>query len=137
MLSRLSRADQKAFSGLSDTVAAVFKSYDWPGNVSQLGNLLHKIVASHDARLVAKDMLPIGFATDYRAGRGDIKGATKDRFIIERNSNAIHQLVGLELEEVEQKFIEATIQSQDGSIPRAAKILGVAPSTIYRKRSKH
>jgi len=42
----------------------------------------------------------------------------------------------LQLQEVEQKFIEATIHAQGGSIPKAAEILGVAPSTIYRKRSK-
>lgn len=136
MLLRLSRTEQKAFSGLSDDVSALFLSHNWPGNISQLGNLLHKVVASYDARLVELDMLPVGFASGSRAHTGSGKDATEDRFSIERNSNAIHQLVGLPLEEVERKFIEATIYAQGGSIPKAAEILGVAPSTIYRKRSK-
>lgn len=136
MLSRLSRSEQKVFSGLSDDVSKLFSSHNWPGNISQLGNLLHKVVASHDARFVELDMLPVGFASGGWAQTGSIKDATEDRFSIERNSNAIHQLVGLQLEEVERKFIEATIYAQGGSIPKAAEVLGVAPSTIYRKRSK-
>jgi len=86
---------------------------------------------------VAADMLPVGFASQGRTSLGRTKDATEDRFSFERNSNAIHQLVGLQLEELELKFIEATIRAQGGSIPKAAEVLGVAPSTIYRKRSKH
>ncbi|MBL4749033.1 MAG: sigma-54-dependent Fis family transcriptional regulator [Amylibacter sp.] len=136
ILARLSRTEKKAFGGLSDEVSELFLTHNWPGNISQLGNLLHKIVATHDARLVAGDMLPVGFSSQGRASLGRIKDATEDRFSIERNSNAIHQLVGLQLDEVEQRFIEATIRAQGGSIPKAAEVLGVAPSTIYRKRSK-
>ena len=137
MLTRLSRSEQKAFGGLTDEVSELFLSHNWPGNTSQLGNLLHKVVATYDARLVAFDMLPVGFASQGRTSLGRAKDATEDRFSFERNSNAIHQLVGLQLEELELKFIEATIRAQGGSIPKAAEVLGVAPSTIYRKRSKH
>jgi DNA-binding NtrC family response regulator len=35
--------------------------------------------------------------------------------------------------DVERELIEATIEHCDGSIPRAAKILALSPSTIYRK----
>ncbi len=136
MLDRLSRSEKKAFVGLSDEVSELFLSHSWPGNVSQLGNLLHKVVAIHDARLVGLEMLPTGFASSGKANLNRTTDATEDRFSIERSGNAIHQLVGLPLEEVERKFIEATILSQGGSIPKAAEVLGVAPSTIYRKRSK-
>ncbi|MEO0362624.1 MAG: helix-turn-helix domain-containing protein, partial [Pseudomonadota bacterium] len=35
---------------------------------------------------------------------------------------------------VEQELIEATIKANGGSIPKAARVLKVSPSTIYRKR---
>jgi two-component system, repressor protein LuxO len=47
---------------------------------------------------------------------------------------AARQMVGLPLIEVERLVIEATIQAHDGSLPRAARALGLAPSTLYRKR---
>ncbi|MDJ0932240.1 helix-turn-helix domain-containing protein [Breoghania sp.] len=42
--------------------------------------------------------------------------------------------VGETLAEMERRFIEATIESCDGSLPRAARMLEVNPSTLYRKR---
>ena len=42
-------------------------------------------------------------------------------------------LIGTPLAEVERELIEATIEHCDGSIPRAARMLALSPSTIYRK----
>ena len=42
-------------------------------------------------------------------------------------------LVGTSMAEVERELIEATIAHCDGSIPRAARMLELSPSTIYRK----
>ena len=107
-----------------------------PRNINQLRNLLHKIVANYDASLVDIDMLPIGFASDSKRAIGIEIDLGDERFTVERNTIAIQQLVGLQLEEVEREFIEATIYAHGGSIPKAAEVLGLAPSTIYRKRSK-
>ena len=101
--------------------------------MNQLGNLLHKIVASHDGTIVDLDMLPKEFITSDMNMNGGESGAKETG----RSSNAIQQLIGMSLEEVERKIIEATIHSQGGSVPMAADILGVAPSTIYRKRTNY
>lgn len=42
-------------------------------------------------------------------------------------------LVGLTLADIEKIVIEDAIARYDGSVPRAAEELDVAPSTIYRK----
>ncbi|MEL7001024.1 MAG: helix-turn-helix domain-containing protein, partial [Pseudomonadota bacterium] len=49
-------------------------------------------------------------------------------------SESLKTLVGSTLADVEREFIEVTIRECDGSIPRAARILDVSPSTLYRKR---
>jgi len=43
-------------------------------------------------------------------------------------------MVGLSLADMERAFIEATIEACGGSIPKAARLLDVSPSTLYRKR---
>ena len=45
-------------------------------------------------------------------------------------------LRGLTLDEIERIAIEAAIDSAGGSLPVAAKTLGVSPSTLYRKRER-
>ena len=47
--------------------------------------------------------------------------------------HAVSLLVGTPLHAVERALIEATIEHCGGSIPRAAKMLALSPSTIYRK----
>ena len=37
------------------------------------------------------------------------------------------------LAEVERRVIEATLARHGGSVPRAARVLAVSPSTLYRK----
>jgi DNA-binding NtrC family response regulator len=136
ILAKLSIFEQKSFVGFSDEVSALFMSHDWPGDINQLENLLHKIVARHDGTIVDMDMLPREFDTSGMNLDGDVTGENKNRFSDERSNSAIQQLIGLPLDEVERKVIEATIHSEGGSIPKAAGILGVAPSTIYRKITK-
>lgn len=41
--------------------------------------------------------------------------------------------LGQPLRDIERAVIEQTIANNNGSIPRAAKVLDVSPSTIYRK----
>jgi len=136
LLQRFSAVEHKIFTHLSYEVLDVFKRHNWPGNLSQLQNLLRTCVASYEGQYLTLDMLPIGFTSASRNSALGASDKTDDPFFVERSDNAIQQLVGLDLDEVERKFIEATIKTHGGSIPRAAEALGVAPSTIYRKRSK-
>ena len=46
-------------------------------------------------------------------------------------------LVGLSLDEVERRAVEATFRAADGNKTRAAKLLGVTPKTFSRKLVKH
>ena len=46
---------------------------------------------------------------------------------------AAEALVGRPLAEVERMVIEATLKRFDGSVPKAARVLDLAPSTLYRK----
>ncbi|PIB24457.1 hypothetical protein BFP76_04430 [Amylibacter kogurei] len=52
----------------------------------------------------------------------------------DRLSERVRPLIGLPFEKVERALIEATIQHCNGSLPKAADLLQVAPSTLYRKK---
>ncbi len=91
-------------------------SHSWPGNVRQLQNVLRQIVVFHEARELTVDMLAPLLPP-------------------EEDSPVTPQRAGMpRLRVLERQVIENTIASCGGSIPRAARALGVAPSTIYRKR---
>jgi two-component system repressor protein LuxO len=46
---------------------------------------------------------------------------------------ALDALIGRPLAEIERIVIEATLARFDGSVPKAARVLELSPSTLYRK----
>ena len=135
-LTAFAAEEGKAFTGFDAEAAAVLTSRPWPGNVRQLLNVIRNTVVLHDGDLVSAAMLPIEIALEPGEGlaaapvaalpppRSVPPPSTRDRVAL---------LVGNPLAEIERELIEATIAHCDGSIPRAAKLLAVSPSTIYRK----
>ena len=103
----------------------------------QLLNVIRNIVVLHDGPLVAPAMLPAEIAARRRlAPRPTVDARARRRRRALRSIAArprVELLVGTPLAEVERELIEATIAHCDGSIPRAAKMLALSPSTIYRK----
>jgi DNA-binding NtrC family response regulator len=127
----------KSFTGFHPEAAAVLESRPWPGNVRQLLNVIRNIVVLHDGPLVSRGMLPAEIALDAahtppandpvppQAAVRPAPGVTTRERVL--------PLVGTSMADVERELIEATIAHCDGSIPRAARMLELSPSTIYRK----
>ena len=128
-LARLAAEEGKRFEGLSEEVATLFRALPWPGNVRQLLNVLRHVAVLHDGPLVTPGMLP----DDLRAAPDDPPehAASPPRDL----GAAVRMLGGLTLAEIERLVIEAAVARNGGSLPRAARELGVSPSTLYRKRS--
>ena len=58
MLARFAVEENKGFLRLGEDVKAVFRAYDWPGNVRQLQNVIRNIVVMNGGETVTIDMLP-------------------------------------------------------------------------------
>jgi DNA-binding NtrC family response regulator len=48
-------------------------------------------------------------------------------------SCALDGLIGLTMAQIERRVIEETITRHGGSVTKAARVLDLSPSTIYRK----
>lgn len=131
----------KAFRKLSPEVEQAFLCHPWPGNVRELQNILRNVTVRRQGDEVTLDMLPRHFLEATQPSRWPRAGETAPtraaNVAAEGASlhNRLCSMVGETLGTVERGFIEATIEACDGSIPQAARLLGVSPSTIYRKRS--
>jgi len=98
----------------SDEALEVLKTYDWPGNVRELEHLVQRMIIFCDSNKVQVEDLPI------------FDKETSER----RNYNSS---IPLNLKENEAKLIERALQVCNGNKLRAAKLLGINPSTLYRK----
>lgn len=132
LLSRISEEEGKSFRGLSDGVVQIFLRHKWPGNVRQLLNVLRNVVVLNNAEFVETHMLPTEFMINQSVARSVSFDAGPPT--TEPDVGMISTLVGQRLADVERELIQATIAYCGGSIPKAAHMLDLSASTIYRKR---
>lgn len=130
-LARFSAEEGRRFTDLAPEVQDLFRSLPWPGNVRQLLNVLRNIVVLNDGPVVTSAMLPLEI---MHHGEAVSQSPRTETFITPNPNVTLHGLIGRTMAEIEQLVIEETISQHGGSIPKAARVLDLSPSTIYRKR---
>ena len=121
-LHRFAALEGRGFRRIAPRALALMRAHSWPGNVRELTNVLRAATVMHDGEELSPEMLPPTLhnpppaATPAAAAVASAAG-----------------FAGLTLAEVERAAIGAALARHDGSVPRAAHDLGVAPSTLYRK----
>ncbi|ODZ44350.1 quorum-sensing sigma-54 dependent transcriptional regulator LuxO [Vibrio parahaemolyticus] len=123
LLGYMSHEEGKNFVRFSQEVIDRFNSYEWPGNVRQLQNVLRNIVVLNNGKEITLDMLPPPLNQPL-----DRPYVSK---LIEPKAMTVSEIMPLWM--TEKMAIEQAIEACDGNIPRAAGYLDVSPSTIYRK----
>lgn len=107
--------NNRALSGFSAQALESLTDYNWPGNVRELENVVERAVVLDTDGLVDVDDLP----AQVRAGESEGRHLTIP--------------VGTSLEEIEEQVIHETLKMTQGDKKLAAKLLGIATRTIYRK----
>ena len=95
-------------------------AYDWPGNVRELENALERAVTLTKGEEVGAATLPER-VTERRA----------EPLVAERPP------ANPTLEVVERAYIMYVLQGEGGNKTRAAEVLGIDPSTLYRKLGRY
>jgi NtrC-family two-component system response regulator AlgB len=112
----------KKIDGFNDGARQVVMQYSWPGNLRELRNAIERAVI---------------FATGPLIDRGDLPGRVSEGTVPGSSDRPSRVEVGepISLEQLETEHIrlilERTLSRED-----AARILGIDPSTLYRKRKQ-
>jgi NtrC-family two-component system response regulator AlgB len=115
-LKKFTRANNKVIKGITEPAIEALQSYPWPGNVRELVNVIERgTILSHKDQLDLQD-LPAHIANYTSEPRG----------ILNIQS----------LTEVEKNHIE-NVLLHTSSIEEAARVLGIDPATLWRKRKKY
>jgi len=105
---------------LSEEAKQVLLAYDWPGNVRELENVLERAVVLTKAEDIDRPAMPEKL-TEHRA----------EPLVAERpHANPT-------LDVIERAYITWVLQSEGGNKTRAAEVLGIDPSTLYRKLGRY
>jgi DNA-binding NtrC family response regulator len=105
--------DNKNFSEIDEKAMNHFIDYPWPGNIRELKNTINEIVTMNDGSVITTSKLPSKLLTRKQI-----------------NKSIYHKFT---LKEIEKKHILRVLKLSDNNMKKAATILGVARSSLYRK----
>jgi two-component system repressor protein LuxO len=125
LLGLYAREEGKAFAGFDAEAEAAIRAYPWPGNVRQLQNVLRNAVVLHDGTLITREMLPVLLLHEAMAEPAPI---VAPRPTLEALTSQIEPLAASE-----KRLILQALEHTGQDVPRAAALLEINPSTIYRK----
>lgn len=137
LLLEYSEEENRSFKDFSPDAIALLMAYGWPGNVREMQNVVRQIVVLNDAEEVDAGML-------RSALTGPVPSETSlpvaDTAIQSADDSQAGQAPGpveiLPLWKMEELHIQKALAACNDSIPRAAALLEVSPSTLYRKLGK-
>jgi two-component system response regulator HydG len=112
------KADLGGIRGVSDEVMARLMRYDWPGNVRELENCIQRALALGSAPEIRVVDLPSNLLYLVAEPRHDPRTLAT-------------------LQELEQRAILQALEATKGDRLRAAKLLGIGKTTIYRKLKEY
>ena len=105
----------KDISGFSDEVLGLLTSYEYPGNIRELENIVEHAVSMANERIINVENLPNDLV-DY------------DFFTFNGQDEALKTIA-----ELEKEYIRWVLDRVDNKKSEAAKILGINRVSLYRK----
>jgi two-component system nitrogen regulation response regulator NtrX len=109
---------------LSESALTHLKTFDWPGNMEQLQNVLQRIIMETSAPIIEPKHLP-----------RDI--VSHDVSAVVQTLNLPKNIYSLPLKEArarfEMSYVKAQLVASEGSMTKAAEIIGMERSALHRK----
>jgi two-component system response regulator HydG len=118
-LKRLNQANGRPIEGFTRRAMARMVRYPWPGNVRELENAISSACITARAQMIDVDDLPEG-----------LRRSTSDPGTEERRRP-------LTLDEVRREHIERVLNTCQGNRLRAARMLGIGRTSLYRFLKRH
>ena len=108
--------------GISKRAVDILKSYNWPGNIRELENVIERAINLLDSEslIIEPKHLP----------KSIVKNKYKNTFHEERKLSEI-------IENVEKRTIERCLKENKWNKNKVAKILGISRANLYNKIEKY
>lgn len=116
--SQTARHQDRPAKLINEEVMLALSSYDWPGNIRELQNTIERAFILSDAEITI-DNLPTKIIPKNGRSATDNKASAPT------------------LEEMERRYVLETMEAVENDKAKAAKILGIDLSTLYRKLKRY
>lgn len=113
------------FTNFSDEAKDALLAHHWPGNVRELQNIIRNALVLNDGPTLTRSMLTF-----------TAKSEAKNQALMPANTPQLTNPLTPEIKPLwraEHDMIRSALNRYDGNVQKAAEILEVSPSTLYRR----
>lgn len=122
-------AESNKIITISDEVSELLQKYDFPGNVRELKNALHRASVVCQNAIIKISDLPKRIIAAVNSPVKPKEAVDSKKIVVSDDSDQ-------SLESLEKKAIEDAIKRADGNLSAAIRQLGIGRATFYRKLKK-
>lgn len=109
----------KVVNNIASGVKFLFQSYDWPGNIRELENVIERSISFCEGTTITLEDLPQYLKQKQpRAGNN-------------------YSVTDLNLRRLEEQAITEALRKYDNNISKVAQALGIGRNTLYRKMKEY
>lgn len=116
-LDMYSKENNKEIIGVSEDVMEIMENYEWPGNIRELENLIERAVVLTKSKLIIRNNLPPFLLEEKRA-----------EAMTSSLNNNLH--LKEQVQSYQKKAIIEALRRTKGVQKKAARLLGVKPTTL-------
>ncbi len=122
-ITRHAARHRRNVTGITREALDALREHSWPGNVRELENTIERAVVLTREEVIRPDDLPASIQP-LATARKEAQGSP---------SGSLTVPLGTTLDAIELSVIRQTLAATGGDKNLAARLLGIAPRTIYRK----
>jgi len=119
-LAKYAEENEKHLDEIEPAAMEILMDYHWPGNVRELENVIERAVVLTKGTTIKPEALP-----------GRLREAPAEPLVKDQPP------ANPALEVIERAYIEHVLRAEAGNKTRAAEVLGIDPSTLYRKIKRY
>ncbi len=119
-LKRYNTRFRRQIREMSDSALRVLMDHRWPGNIRELENLIERLAAVNDKKVLTEEDLPFEYHLSHLDGDGEGKA----------------ELLQAACDTFERNFILRALERTEWNVSAAARYLGVPLSTLKHKMGR-
>jgi len=123
--------------GIEQAAIQTLTDYDWPGNVREFSNVIHKAMIFRRVGSLEQDDIIKALSQRSQSSEGDLKTKLRQWLRSELEAGSTPELHSTLTESFDRMLVDEALDLAQGNQSRAARLLGISRQNLQNRLKRH